>query len=134
LLTAIAQVGKTALAYASQQKQEPINNEHQQVAQQIANVEQTVKNFLLNYAKTEVWEKEGGQYRLEYKPGFLQITDKQGDRGIIFQRERGDVFSKLGEQDFAHFAQLATRMEQAEQRAQQTQTSSTAVNTGIELE
>lgn len=80
-------------------------------------VEQTVKDFLLNHVGATVWNKEGGRFKLEIGDNFLRITDKQGDRGIIFQRKDGKVLSKLGSGDFKHFERLASRMAQAEQRA-----------------
>ena len=78
--------------------------------------EQTVRTFLQNYAKANVWEKDGGRFKLEIGvDGFLQITDKQAGRGVIFQRQNGAVFSKLNAQDLAHFERLAAKMQQAQQ-------------------
>ena len=78
--------------------------------------EQTVRGFLQNYAKANVWEKDGGRFKLEIGvDGFLQITDKQAGRGVIFQRQNGAVFSKLNAQDLAHFERLAAKMQQAQQ-------------------
>jgi hypothetical protein len=78
--------------------------------------EQTVRGFLQNYAKANVWEKDGGRFKLEIGvDGFLQITDKQAGRGVVFQRQNGAVFSKLNAQDLAHFERLAAKMQQAQQ-------------------
>jgi hypothetical protein len=62
-------------------------------------VERTVIQFLQTRAKAKVWDKDGGKFRLET------------DRGIVFQRQNGEVFSKLNAQDFAHFERLAARMQ-----------------------
>jgi hypothetical protein len=81
-------------------------------ATKISRVEQTVKDFLRGHVGANVWDKEGGRFKLEVGDDFLQITDKQGDRGTVFQRQEGQVFSKLGASDFKHFERLATRMQQ----------------------
>jgi hypothetical protein len=78
-------------------------------------VEQTVKDFLTNHVGANVWNKEGGRFKLEMRDDFLRITDKQGGRGTIFQRKDGKVFSRLGSGDFKHFERLATRMQRMEQ-------------------
>ena len=78
-------------------------------------VERTVIQFLSTKARANVWDKEGGAFRLEIGAGgFLQITDKQEGRGIIFQRQNGEISSKLNAKDFAHFERLALRMEQTQ--------------------
>jgi hypothetical protein len=75
-------------------------------------VESTVLQFLQTKARANVWDKEGGQFRMEIGAGgLLRITDKQNDRGVVFQRQNGAVFSKLNAQDFAHFERLADRMQ-----------------------
>jgi hypothetical protein len=75
-------------------------------------VERTVIQFLQAKAKARVWDKEGGKFRLEIgEDGSICITDKQTDRGVVFQRRNGEVFSKLNAQDFAHFERLAARMQ-----------------------
>jgi hypothetical protein len=80
-------------------------------------LEQTVRGFLRNHAKATVWDKEGGMFKLEMgAEGYLCITDKQNGHGVVFQRQNGEVFSKLGAKDFAHFDRLATRMQQVEQQ------------------
>jgi hypothetical protein len=81
-------------------------------ATKISRVEQTVKDFLRSHVGANVWDKEGGRFKLEVGDDCLRITDKQGDRGTVFQRENGKVFSKLGASDFKHFERLATRMQQ----------------------
>ncbi len=85
-------------------------------ATKISRVEQTVKDFLRGHVGANVWDKEGGRFKLEVDDNFLRIIDKQGDRGTVFQRENGKVFSKLGASDFKHFERLATRMQQVEHR------------------
>jgi hypothetical protein len=71
-----------------------------------------VIQFLQAKAKARVWDKEGGKFRLEIgEDGSICITDKQTDRGVVFQRRNGEVFSKLNAQDFAHFERLAARMQ-----------------------
>lgn len=80
-------------------------------------LESVVSEFLQTRAKAKVWDREGGQYRLEIGDrDFLRITDKQGERGVVFQRQNGEVFSRLGAADFAHFDRLADRMEQVNQQ------------------
>jgi hypothetical protein len=81
-------------------------------ATKISRIEQTVKDFLRGHVGANVWDKEGGRFKLEVGEDFLRITDKQGDRGTVFQRENGQVLSKLGASDFKHFERLATRMHQ----------------------
>lgn len=81
-------------------------------ATKISRVEQTVKDFLRGHVGANVWDKEGGRFKLEVGDDFLRITDKQGDRGTVFQRQEGQVFSKLGPGDFKHFERLAARMQQ----------------------
>lgn len=81
-------------------------------ATKISRVEQTVKDFLRGHVGANVWDKEGGRFKLEMGDDCLRITDKQGDRGTVFQRQEGQVFSKLGPGDFKHFERLAARMQQ----------------------
>ena len=74
-------------------------------------VERTVRVFLRNIARAHCWDKDGGQFKLEMGAGnLLRITDKRQGRGVVFQRQAGEVFSKLGPKDFAHFDRLAQRM------------------------
>jgi hypothetical protein len=75
-------------------------------------VERTVIQFLQTKARAKVWDKEGGKFKLEIgESGFLQITEKQEGRGVVFRRQNGEVLSKLNAQDFAHFERLAARMQ-----------------------
>ncbi|NET33266.1 MAG: hypothetical protein F6K19_14800 [Cyanothece sp. SIO1E1] len=93
-------------------------------------VEQTVGEFLRNRVGANVWDKEGGKFKLEVGPAeFIRITDKQEGRGVVFQRQDGEVFSRLGAKDFAHFERLATRMHQAH-----TQSQARSQNRGVEME
>lgn len=101
-------------------------------------VEQTVKEFLQVYARATVWDKEGGHFKLEMGEGdFLRITDKRSNREVVFQRQNGEVFSKLGPKDFAHFKRLANRMNK-QQQAPQSQVkpgaSPALQSSGLELE
>ncbi len=101
-------------------------------------VEQTVKEFLQVYARATVWDKEGGHFKLEMGEGdFLRITDKRSTREVVFQRQNGEVFSKLGPKDFAHFKRLANRMNK-QQQAPQSQVkpgaSPALKSSGLELE
>ena len=86
-------------------------------------VEQTVKDFLRNHVGANVWNKEGGRFKLEMGEDFLRITDKQGGRGTIFQRKDGKVFSRLGSGDFKHFERLANRMQRLEHQQSKAETS-----------
>jgi hypothetical protein len=80
-------------------------------------VEKTARTFLRNHARAHCWDKEGGQFKLEMGAGnLLRITDKRG-RGVVFQRQEGEVFSKLGSKDFAHFERLAQRMQSLQTNA-----------------
>lgn len=80
-------------------------------------VEQTVRSFLRHHAKANAWDKEGGTFKLEMgAEGYLCITDKQNGRGVVFQRQNGEVSSKLSAKDFAHFDRLATRIQQVAQQ------------------
>ena len=81
-------------------------------------VERTVRVFLRNIARAHCWDKDGGQFKLEMGAGnLLRITDKRQGRGIVFQRQAGEVFSKLGPKDFAHFDRLAQRMRSVQMRS-----------------
>jgi len=80
-------------------------------------VERTVRVFLRNIARAHCWDKDGGQFKLEMGAGnLLRITDKRQGRGVVFQRQAGEVFSKLGPKDFAHFDRLAQRMRSVQMR------------------
>jgi hypothetical protein len=82
-------------------------------AKKTRQVETVTRQFLKNFAYAKVWSKENGQFKLEVGQGdLLRITDKRNGRGVIFQRHNGEVFSKLGSQDFAHFERLAARMQE----------------------
>jgi hypothetical protein len=82
-------------------------------AKKTRQVETVTRQFLKNFAYANVWSKENGQFKLEVGQGdLLRITDKQNGRGVVFQRHNGEVFSKLGSQDFAHFEKLAARMQE----------------------
>lgn len=84
-------------------------------------VEQIVTQFLQTKVRANIWDKEGGKFKLEMGDGgMLRITDKQEGRDVVFQREAGQVFSKLGARDFAHFDRLAAKMQQSEQPQPQT--------------
>lgn len=84
-------------------------------------VEQIVTQFLQTKVQANIWDKEGGKFKLEMGDGgMLRITDKQEDRDVVFQRDAGQVFSKLGARDFAHFDRLAAKMQQSEQPQPQT--------------
>ncbi|MEA5464062.1 hypothetical protein [Leptothoe sp. PORK10 BA2] len=75
-------------------------------------VERTVRGFLRNVARAHCWDKDGGHFKLEMGAGnLLRITDKRQGRGVVFQRQAGEVFSKLGPKDFSHFDRLAQRMQ-----------------------
>jgi hypothetical protein len=103
-------------------------------------VEQIITHFLQTKVQANVWDKEGGKFKLEIgEAGFLRITDKQEGRGVVFQRKEGKVLSKLGARDFAHFDRLAAKMQQSEQQASsrpQTEatTRSRQKSSGLELE
>jgi hypothetical protein len=103
-------------------------------------VEQIVTHFLQSKVQANVWDKEGGRFKLEIgDAGFLRITDKQEGRGVVFQRKDGKVSSKLGAKDFAHFDRLAAKMQQSEQQASsrpqaEATTRSRQKSSGLELE
>ncbi len=97
-------------------------------------VEQIVTQFLQTKAQANVWDKEGGKFKLEIgDAGMLRITDKQEDRGVVFQREAGQVFSQLGARDFAHFDRLAAKMQQSEQVQPQPTARVRQTTAGLEL-
>jgi hypothetical protein len=80
-------------------------------ASKTSRVERTVIQFLQTKARAKVWDKEGGKFKLEIGAGgFLQITEKQEGRGVVFRRQYGEVLSKLNAQDIAHFDRLAAKM------------------------
>lgn len=103
-------------------------------------IEQIVTHFLQTKVQANVWDKEGGKFKLEIgDAGFLRITDKQEGRGVVFQRKDGKVLSKLGARDFAHFDRLAAKMQQSEQQASsrpqaEATTRSRQKSSGLELE
>ncbi|MEO1396076.1 MAG: hypothetical protein AAFV90_24525 [Cyanobacteria bacterium J06634_5] len=87
-------------------------------------VEQTIRQFLTNFAQAHTWNRENGQFKLEIGEGdALRITDKQDGRGTVFERHNGEVSSKLGGQDFAHFERLATKMQTIAARQSQSASS-----------
>lgn len=101
-------------------------------------VEQIVTQFLQTNVQANIWDKEGGRFKLEIgEAGLLRITDKQEGRGVVFQREAGQVFSQLGARDFAHFDRLAAKMQQSEQQilpqSQQATTRARQNTAGLEL-
>lgn len=99
-------------------------------AAKTSRVEQIVTHFLQTRVQANVWDKEGGKFKLEIgEAGFLRITEKQEGRGVVFQREAGKVSSQLGARDFAHFDRLAAKMQQSEQTTRARQNTS-----GLELE
>ncbi|MEO1396241.1 MAG: hypothetical protein AAFV90_25370 [Cyanobacteria bacterium J06634_5] len=84
-------------------------------------VEKTVRQFLTNFAQAHTWNRENGQFKLEIGEGdTLRITDKQDGRGVVFERNNGEVSSKLAGQDFAHFERLSAKMENMAARQSQT--------------
>jgi hypothetical protein len=97
-------------------------------------VEQIVTQFLQTKVQANVWDKEGGKFKLEIGDGgMLRITDKQEGRGVVFQREAGQVFSQLGARDFAHFDRLAAKMQQSEQTQPQQTARVRQSTAGLEL-
>ncbi len=99
-------------------------------AAKTSRVEQIVTHFLQTRVQANVWDKEGGKFKLEIgEAGFLRITEKHEGRGVVFQREAGKVSSQLGARDFAHFDRLAAKMQQSEQTTRARQNTS-----GLELE
>ena len=95
-------------------------------AKKTRQAENTTRQFLKSFVFAKSWSKEGGQFKLEVGEGdLLRITDKQNGRGIIFQRQNGEVFSKMGSQDFVHFERLAAKMQEAASRREQSQQSAT---------
>jgi hypothetical protein len=87
-------------------------------ASKTSRVERTVIQFLQTKARAKVWDKEGGKFKLEIGAGgFLQITEKQEGRGVVFRRQHGEVMSKLNAQDIAHFDRLAAKMSPKRQQS-----------------
>ena len=108
------QVAQAKTASPSSAQADPDNRTEQ--------LEQTVRQFLQQVAKTQVWDKATGAYRLELGPGHdLCITDKHQGRGIVFQRWHGKVFSKLTAADFAYFERLADKLHTHQPKSQQQQ-------------
>jgi hypothetical protein len=104
-------------------------------ARKTRQVEKTTRQFLKDFAYANVWSKEGGQFKLEVGQGdLLRITDKQNGRGVVFQRQNGEVSSKLNGQDFAHFERLATKMEGMAPRQGQPATNNSKKVTAIEMD
>jgi hypothetical protein len=104
-------------------------------ARKTRRVEKTTRQFLKDFAYANVWSKEGGQFKLEVGQGdLLRITDKQNGRGVVFQRQNGEVSSKLNGQDFAHFERLATKMEGMAPRQGQPATNNSKKVTAIEMD
>jgi hypothetical protein len=99
-------------------------------------VEQIVTHFLQTKAQANIWDKEGGKFKLEIgEAGFIRITDKQEGRGVVFQRKDNKVSSKLGARDFAHFDRLASKMQQPQQAQPQAAASRASEKSpGLELE
>ena len=91
-------------------------------AKKTRQAENTTRQFLKGFVFAKSWSKEGGQFKLEVGEGdLLRITDKRDGRGVIFQRQNGEVFSKMGSQDFVHFERLAAKMQEATLRKEQSQ-------------
>ena len=87
-------------------------------------VEKTVRQFLTNFAHAHTWNRENGRFKLEIGEGdTLRVTDKQDGRGVVFERKNGEVSSKLGGQDFAHFERLFAKMQKMTARQNQTSSS-----------
>jgi hypothetical protein len=104
-------------------------------ARKTRQVEKTTRQFLKDFAYANVWSKEGGQFKLEVGQGdLLRITDKQNGRGVVFQRQNGEVSSKLNGQDFAHFERLAAKMEGMAPRPDQPATNNSKKVTAIEMD
>lgn len=104
-------------------------------ARKTRQVEKTTRQFLKDFAYANVWSKEGGQFKLEVGQGdLLRITDKQNGRGVVFQRQNGEVSSKLNGQDFAHFERLATKMKGMAPRQDQPATNNSKKVTAIEMD
>lgn len=79
-------------------------------------VEQVVRHFLQKHVQASSWSKEGGQFKLEIgEADAVRIIDQWG-RGVVHDRQQGEVSSRLTPQDLAYFSRLQKRMEQAEQQ------------------
>ena len=82
-------------------------------------VEQTVRHFLQKHVQANSWSKEGGQFKfIVGAENQVRITDQWG-RGVIYDRQQGEVSSRLTAQDFAYFSRLQKRMQQVEQKTVQ---------------
>ena len=82
-------------------------------------VEQTVHHFLQKHARANSWSKDGGQFKLEIgEADAVRIIDQWG-RGVVYDRQQGEVSSRLTPQDFAYFSRLQRRMQQVEQKSLQ---------------
>ena len=104
-------------------------------AQKTRQVENTSRHFLKNFAFARSWNKEGGQFKIEIGEGdLLRITDKQNGRGVVFQRQNGEVSSKLNGQDFEHFDRLAAKMQGMALRQGQPATNNSKKVTAIEMD
>ena len=79
-------------------------------------VEQIVRHFLQKHVQASSWSKEGGQFKLEIgEADAVRIIDQWG-RGVVHDRQQGEVSSRLTPQDFAYFGRLQKRMQQVEQK------------------
>ncbi|MDB9525201.1 hypothetical protein PN498_04320 [Oscillatoria sp. CS-180] len=79
-------------------------------------VEQTVRNFLQKHVRASSWSKDGGQFKFEIgEADAVRIIDQWG-RGVVYERQQGQVSSRLTPQDFAYFSRLQKRMQQVEQK------------------
>ncbi|WP_121969212.1 hypothetical protein [Leptolyngbya sp. BC1307] len=104
-------------------------------AQKTRQVENTSRHFLKNFAFAKSWSKEGGQFKIEIGEGdLLRISDKQNGRGVVFQRQNGEVFSKLNGQDFEHFDRLASKMQGMAPSQGQPATNNSKKVTAIEMD
>ncbi|MEM9505182.1 MAG: hypothetical protein AAGA01_14630, partial [Cyanobacteria bacterium P01_E01_bin.43] len=67
-------------------------------------VEQIVRHFLQIHVQASSWSKDGGQFKLEIgEADAVRIIDQWG-RGVVYDRQQGEVSSRLTAQDFADFS------------------------------
>ena len=79
-------------------------------------VEQIARNFLQKHVQASSWSKDGSQFKLTVgAENQVRIIDQWG-RGVVHDRQQGEVFSRLTPQDFAYFSRLQKRMQQVEQK------------------
>ena len=104
-------------------------------AKKTRQVEITTRQFLESFAFAKSWSKEGGQFKLEIGEGdLLRITDKRNGRGVVFQRQKGEVISKLGGEDFVHFERLAAKMQGMSLRQNQSARNGSKKVSAIEMD